>query len=100
MEEVVHKETDEDGNTTREVTGVSRIFDPVLLEEIIQYNDSGNFDRIIAAIAQALKMDPILGKVGGSGDDRVKALYASKQKNTLFSESRGLFNSKKRKLFT
>jgi hypothetical protein len=103
MEEVVHKETDEDGNTTREVTGVSRIFDPVLLEEIIQYNDSGNFDRIIAAelaIAQALKMDPILGKVGGSGDERVRALYASKQKNTLFSESRGLFNTKKRKLFT
>ena len=103
MEEVVHKETDEDGNTIREITGVSRIFDPVLLEEIIQYNDQGNFDRIVAAelaIAQALKMDPILGKVGGSGDDRVKALYASKQKNTLFSESRGLFNTKKRKLFT
>ncbi len=103
LEEVVHKETDENGNVTREVTGVSRIFDPVLLEEIIQYNDSGNFDRIVAAelaIAQALKMDPILGKVGGSGDDRVKALYASKQKNTLFSDSRGLFNTKKRKLFT
>ena len=103
MEEVVHKETDESGNVTREVIGVNRIFDPVLLEEIIQYNDQGNFDRIVAAelaIAQALKMDPILGKVGGSGDDRVKALYSSKQKNTLFSESRGLFNSKKRKLFT
>ena len=103
MEEIVHKETDEDGNITREVIGVSRIFDPVLLEEIIQYNDQGNFDRIVAAelaIAQALKMDPILGKVGGSGDERVKALYSNKPKNTLFSESRGLFNSKKRKLFT
>ena len=103
MEETIHKETDENGNVTREVLGVSKIFDPVLLEEIIQYNDSGNFDRIIAAelaIAQAMKMDPILGKVGGSGDDRVKSLYLQKQKNTLFSESRGLFNSKKRKLFT
>ncbi len=103
MEEVVYKETDADGNVTREMTGVTKIFDPVLLEEIIQYNDVSNFDRIIAAelaIAQAMKMDPIMGKVGGSGDARVKALYSQKQKNTLFSESRGLFNSKKRKLFT
>ena len=103
MEEVVYRERDEDGNIIKEQIGVSKIFDPVLLEEIIQYNDQGNFDRIVAAelaIAQALKMDPIMGKVGGSGDERVKALFTSKQKNTLFSESRGLFNSKKRKLFT
>jgi hypothetical protein len=102
MEEVIHKEKDADGNVIREVTGVSKMFDPVLLEEIIQYNDQGNFDRIVAAelaIAQAMKMDPILGKVGGSGDDRVKALYSTKQKNTLFSDSRGLFNTKKSKLF-
>lgn len=102
LEEVVYKETNENGDVIRELTGVTKIFDPVLLEEIIQYNDVSNFDRIIAAelaIAQALKMDPILGKVGGSGDDRVKAMFSSKQKNTLFSESRGLFNSKKRKLF-
>jgi hypothetical protein len=103
MEDVVQRDKDEDGNVIREITGVSKIFDPVLLEEIIQYNDQGNFDRIVAAelaIAQALKMDPIIGKVGGSGDERIKALYSSKQKSTLFSESRGLFNSKKRKLFT
>ena len=103
MEEVVYKETDENGNVTKEVTGVSKIFDPVLLEEIIQYNDQGNFDRIVAAelaIAQAIKMDPILGKVGGSGDDRVAAMFAKKSKNTLFTESRGMFNTRKRKLFT
>jgi len=103
MEETIHKETDENGNITKEVFGVNKIFDPVLLEEIIQYNDSGNFDRIVAAelaIAQAMKMDPIMGKIGGTGDARVAALFSSKQKNTLFSESRGLFNSKKRKLFT
>lgn len=102
MEEVIYRETDADGNVIKEMTGVTKIFDPVLLEEIIQYNDVSNFDRIVAAelaIAQALKMDPIMGKVGGSGDERVKALYSSKQKNTLFSDSRGLFNSKKRKLF-
>jgi hypothetical protein len=103
MEEIIHTEVDDAGNVTREMLGVNRIFDPVLLEEIIQYNDSGNFDRIVAAelaIAQALKMDPILGKVGGSGDERIKAFFSSKPKSTLFSDSRGLFNSKKRKLFT
>jgi len=105
MEEVIYREKDEDGNVTKEQTGVSKIFDPVLLEEIIQYNDQGNFDRIVAAelaIAQALKMDPIMGRAGGSGDERVKAMFSSsKQKNALFSESRGMFNnSKKHKLFT
>jgi len=103
MEEVVYLEKDEDGNTIKELTGVTKIFDPVLLEEIIQYNDQGNFDRIIAAelaIAQALKMDPILGKVGGSGDERVASLFRPKQKNVLFTESQGLFNNRKSKLFT
>ena len=103
MEEAILIERNEDGDIIKEVRGITKIFDPVLLEEIIQYNDVDNFDRIIAAelaIAQALKMDPILGKIGGSGDDRVAALFKSKPKNQLFTESRGLFNTKKRKLFT
>lgn len=103
MEGTIYKETNEAGEVTREVLGVSKIFDPVLLEEVIQYNDQGNFDRIIAAelaIAQALKMDPIFGKIGGSSDDRVKAMYAGTPKNPLFSTSRGIFNNRKRKLFT
>lgn len=103
MEAVVYQEKNEDGDVIKEVTGVSKIFDPVLLEEIIQYNDQGNFDRIVAAelaIAQALKMDPILGKVGGSGDDRLKAFFRPNKKNQLFTESRGLFQRKKSKLFS
>ena len=103
MEEVIYLEKDDDGNITKELMGVSKIFDPVLLEEIIQYNDSGNFDRIIAAelaIAQAMKMDPIMGKVGGGGDDRVASMFKPKKKNHLFTESRGLFNVRKNKLFT
>lgn len=104
MEESIIKETDENGSVIREVFGVNKILDPVLLEEIIQYNDNGNFDRIIAAelaIAQALKMDPIFGKIGGSGDDRVKSLYSGKRNNKLFPESSNLFyNKQKQKLFT
>jgi len=102
MEESIYKETNDDGDVTKEFLGVSKIFDPVLLEEIIQYNDSGNFDRIVAAelaIAQAIKMDPIMGKVGGSGDPRVNSMFKPKIKNVLFSESRGMFNIKKHKLF-
>jgi hypothetical protein len=103
LEGTIYKETNEAGEIVREVLGVSKIFDPVLLEEVIQYNDSGNFDRIIAAelaIAQALKMDPIFGKIGGSSDDRVKAMHSGSPKNPLFSTSRGIFNNRKRKLFT
>ena len=104
MEETIYKETDEEGNTTREVLGVSKVLDPVLLEEVIQYNDIGNFDRIIAAelaIAQALKMDPIMGLIGGNKDDRVTAMFKPKHKNMLFTESRGQFNNRrKNKLFT
>jgi len=105
LEEVIHVEKDEHGNLIREVTGVGKIFDPVLLEEVIQYNDQGNFDRIVAAelaIAQALKMDPIMGRVGGSGDERVLSLFSkNRPKAKLFENSTGgLFGTKKRKLFT
>ena len=104
MEEIIYTEKDEEGNVTKELQGVGKIFDPVLLEEIIQYNDSGNFDRIIAAelaIAQALKMNPIMGKVGGSGDERIVSMFKPNKKNQLFTESRGLFHTKKKnKLFT
>lgn len=102
MEEPIIVEKDDKGSVIREVLGVTKIFDPVLLEEIIQYNDQGNFDRIIAAelaIAQAMKMDPILGKVGSSGDERLAAMYSPKRKGKLFTESNGMFNNKKRKLF-
>jgi hypothetical protein len=106
MEDVIHVERDEEGNVTREVTGVSKMFDPVLLEEIIQYNDEGNFDRIVAAelaIAQAIKMDPIMGKISKTSDDRVNALYTKRPKHSLFGDnSGGMFGSSKykRKLFS
>ena len=102
-EEVIHIEKNDQDEITNEVKGMGKIFDPLLLEEMIQYNEDGNFDRIIAAelaIALAMKLDPIMGRTGGKEDDRITALYSQKSKNTLFSESRGIFNSNKRKLFT
>jgi hypothetical protein len=109
MEETVYKETNEAGEVVREVLGVGKIFDPVLLEEIIQYNDQGNFDRIVAAelaIAQALKMNPIMGKIGGTSDERVASMFKRKKANVLFTEARGnMFGKarnkyKRNKLFT
>jgi hypothetical protein len=101
-EEVVHTEKDEDGNTISETKGMSKIFDPVLLEEMIQYNEDGNFDRIIAAelaVSLAMKLDPIFGKIGDNSDSRTKSMGVKRQKSSLFPESRGVFNNNKRKLF-
>jgi len=103
-EEIVFEEKDEQGNITRQVTGMSKILDPMLLEEMIQYNEEGNFDRIVAAelaLAQAYKMDPIYGKAGGSGDPRIQSLgkKGKEKKPALFGESRSMFRTKKRKLF-
>lgn len=102
-EEVIYKEVDSDGNVVSEHKGMSKIFDPVLLEEIIQYNEDDNFDRIVAAelaIAQAMKMDPIIGKVKDTQDVRIRSLYGNKKGNKLFTGSSNLFQGNKRKLFT
>jgi hypothetical protein len=102
-ETVIHVEKDEDDKIISETKGMSKIFDPVLLEEMIQYNEDGNFDRIIAAelaIGLAMKLDPIMGRTGGKEDVRITALYGTKKKKSLFSQSSGMFNNKKRKLFT
>jgi len=101
MEAPIFKEKNEAGEVIREVLGVSKIFDPVLLEEIIQYNDQGNFDRIVAAelaIAQALKMDPIMGKIGGTSDERVASMFKKKRGNILFTDARNnMFGQSKNK---
>lgn len=102
-EEVVHEETNEEGEVISQTKGMAKILDPVLLEEMIQYNESGNFDRIIAAelaIGLAMKLDPLIGKVGAKEDVRTASLFSKNKKNILFTESRGLFERKKNKLFS
>lgn len=101
MEESIFKEVDEEGNTIREILGITKMFDPVLLEEVIQFNDDLNTDRLVAAelaIALAMKMDPIFGAVGPSSDDRARSLLKPK-KSTLFPVGSGAFGSNKRNLF-
>ncbi len=100
-EDPIFNEKDETGAIIYEIKGMAKIFDPVPLEEMIQYNEDGNFDRIVAAelaIALAMKMDPIYGKIGNDEDSRVKSL-GNKRKNPLFAESNRMFNKPTRKLF-
>lgn len=99
MEEVIKKETDENGSVIKEELGVKRILDPVLLEEIIQYTEDMNADRIVAAelaIAQAMKMDPIIGAV----QEERKSIYPKKTKSKLFSRNSQMFTNRKSKLFS
>lgn len=101
-EETIFVEKDVNGEVVKEILGMNKILDPVLLEEMIQYNEEGNFDRIVAAelaIAQAIKMDPILGRVGGTDDPRIKALYVKRVRPTLFPNQVSAFNRRKQKLF-
>jgi hypothetical protein len=104
LEEELVIERDEEGNIKNQILGVKRILDPLLLEEIIQYNDEeGNYDRVIAAelaIALAMKMDPIYGKVGSDSDERVKSIYTSKNKRPpLFTSTPSTLRNKKIKIF-
>jgi hypothetical protein len=69
---------------------------------MIQYNESGNFDRIIAAelaVALTMKLDTLFGKIGDDSGSRTQSLGVKRQKSSLFPESKGVFNNKKRKLF-
>ena len=101
-EETTFVEKDEEGNILLEGKGMSKIFDPLLLEEMIQYSDKGNFDRIIAAelaIALAMKMDPIYGSVGDT-NPITNVLGKKNNRNRLFNSSHNLLTNKKFKLFT
>jgi hypothetical protein len=46
-----------------------------------------------------MKLDPIMGKIGGEEDSRIKSMFTKNKKNTLFTESRTMFNTPKNKMF-
>jgi len=100
-EEIIHREKNDEGDVKTELKGMTKIFDPLLLDEMMAFNEDGNFDRIIAAelaIALAMKLDPIMGAIGGEKDVRVQAMYAQKPNKKLFS-SRPMFTNNNRKMF-
>lgn len=105
LEEQIILEKDENDVIIREVLGVHRILDPVLLEEIIQFHDDLNTDRLVAAelaIAMANKLDPILGSTGETKDPRIISLGKNRKnlkKKNIFVGSRNTFSRRKHKLF-
>lgn len=104
LEEQIIKETDDEGVIIREVLGVNRILDPVLLEEIIQFHDDLNVDRLVAAelaIAMANKLNPIMGGTSGTVDPRILSLSNKhkKKKSTFANTGRTTFSKKSLKLF-
>jgi hypothetical protein len=103
LREIIYEEKNEEGTAIKQVMGVSRVLDVMLLEETSQYSVSdGNYDRIISAelaIALAMKLDPILGSIGGNEKNIVNLLGKDKHKNKLFVGSSNLFGSKKHKLW-
>lgn len=106
LDETVRRETDEFGSVIREVTGVTRVLDPMLLEEIINFNETeGNYDREVAcslAIALANHLDPIIGKAGTS-DERVQSLFDKKpyiRGSKLFNHQSHMFRNRRSRMFT
>jgi len=105
LDDVIKQERDDQGSIIKETLGVSRIPDPMLLEEIINFNEEeGNYDREVAfslAIALSNHLDPIIGKIGGEADPRIQSLFKKPIKgNKLFTFESKMFKSKKRKLFS
>jgi hypothetical protein len=83
-EEVVAKELDDKGSVIKEHLGFSRIMDPMLLEETIQFGD-GNYDRIRAAaiaICQARKLDGMGILPSDDEDPRLKSYRSRTRKQS------------------
>ena len=101
-EELIVEKNDKD-EVVKRMIGMYRIPDPMLLEEMIQYTEDGNFDRIVAAelaLAQAKYMDPIFGKVNQEKDSRILSLGKKHIIPSVFGSSKpAFFRQKRNKLF-
>ena len=105
LDEVIYSEKDIDGNAINEILQVTKVPDPVLLEEIVKFNADGNFDRVVAAelaVALADHLNPQF-KVGDLDEDpRLKAYFSRKHTpSTPLPAARKTFGRTGRaKLFT
>ena len=109
LDQVIYKETDENGSITKEILGITRILDPMLLEEIIRFDKDKNFDRVIAAqlaIALANKLNPVIKINSLDADNRIQAYYdrmrstqIAKGKSVLGTMGKKRTYQKKSKLF-
>lgn len=97
LDQVIETERDENGSIKREYLGVSRILDPMLLEEIIRYDKEKNFDRIIAAqlaVALANKLNPIINIKSLDGDQRIQNYFKRTKDISRENRSKAIFRMK------
>jgi hypothetical protein len=84
LDDTIYIDKDDKGSVISETLGVTKVFDTMLLEEIIKFNADGNFDRIIAAelaIALADHLNPQFVVADTNTDPRLRAYFA-KQKGS------------------
>lgn len=96
LTEVIDTVRDPNGNVIKQVLGVSRILDPMLLKEIIAYTPAeGNYDRLRAfclALSFAKSMTGA-GPVNDIGNNRFSSYRNIKKTNSLFHKNIKLFKN-------
>lgn len=103
-DDTIAVEKNDKGVIIEEHLGVIRIQDPMLLQEMVDFNKDDNFDRVRAAgilFAASNKMVP-MGKVEEK-DVRVEALFRKKpiKGHRVFSNNKStMFSKKRNKFFT
>ncbi len=95
LQEVVEVQTDDQGNH-KQVLGVSRILDPMLIKELLKFHPRANADRK-DAFGYALLMAKNLNRtvtISSTPDTRYESYNnIAKKKNSLFSSSRSPFTT-------
>lgn len=109
LDQVVLEERDDNGSVTRQILGVTRVLDPMLLEEIIRFDKEKNFDRVIAAqlaVALANKLNPIVKVDSLKMDTRLESYFKRMEKHQITGKSvlgtmnkTRTYNKRKSKLF-
>lgn len=103
LDEVIYKDEN------NETLGITRVFDPMLLEEIINFNsEEGNYDRVVAAelaIALADHLNPQFVVASEKQDPRYESYFSGKKPSRSiidFTNPSTMYTGKKLrpKLFT
>ena len=96
LNEVIHVEHYEDGSVKREILGVNRIFDAMLLTETKDYDGEINADRLVAfelALCAANDLEISMGSPASSeSDPRFTSITKKRKKSrSMFGSSNKMF---------
>lgn len=101
IDEVIHKNLDQDGSVINEVIGVSRIYDIPLLQELLTYERGKNADRYVAfslALAQANDLNPVLNpEKKKDKNSMVEAIINNAKNSRTFGKNPNKFTQKRRR---